>query len=718
MQESFYQGNNPDAIRQRQQEIDALEKRLAELKRQQQMYAQSQQMCPPMNGQPQAIPQQMPSQGMPLQQQYAQQMYVPPQQRQQWSSPGQQRQMPQKDVEKTIGKIVMGICASVLIFISFIFFAMLVLPYLNDAIKMLMMYSISGGFTLAGALLLMRDKENKGFIALMGCGIGGIYISIFLRTVYFGAMNEIVFYICLFIWAVCVCVLSRLRSNIFLIIGQIGINLSVMTGVGMCNDRNSAGQLLLVVIYNLIAQSVFYFTHFRKEYKQNLINQIGWTVGMYVLLTGGCEDYAADALAGACVGIVAVLTALVPIALSMTAHHIDVKQNVTFGVFNSLYLWAAFCVYTDRLDNSVASVVAAIILILFLVVLELRIPQMNHVGKIVLQCSVFLMLDIAVLNIELWNRYAAMVPLALGCLIYGFCRGNAVYKAAGLAYAILLLSNPMSHGLMVIWGILLAVCTVVLWLCFRQQYRPWMKMVGYLLILCILTSNLPFITEGIWNIGEWKVVLILAVPALLNILVSKIPVLYRDLRTGAEERDFRIETGVIQIVLMVVAYLLMILLRNLNTTIAVILLGMIVTFANSYSLIKRDENGWMGVYVGAKAVLWVFFAAIALKAPSILISVAGLLAALACVVTGFAVGVRTGHGAKQIRIFGLVMVLICLLKLILFDLPYDSTLLRALGFFISGVLCFVISLVYNLADKYFMRKNEKNSCNRENHHVY
>lgn len=702
MQENFYQGNNVDAIRQRQQEIDALEKRLAELKRQQQMYTQSQQMCPPMNGQPQAIPQQMPSQGMPPQQQYAQQMYVPPQQRQQWSPSGQQ--MPQKDVEKTIGKTVMGICASVLIFISFIFFAMLVLPYLNDTIKMLMMYSISGGFTLAGALLLMHDKENKAFIALMGCGVGAIYISVFLSTVYFGAMNEIVFYICLFVWAVFVCVFSKLHSGIFLIIGQLGINLSVMAGVSMCNDRNNVNQLLVVAIYNLIAQTVFYFSHFRKGYKENLINQIGWAVGMYVILAGGCEDYAADALAGACVGIVAVLTALVPFVLSMTAHHIDVKQNVTFGVFNSLYLWAAFCVYTDRLDNSVASVVAAIILILFLVVLELRIPQMNHVGKIVLQCSVFLMLDIVVLNIELWNRYAAMAPLALGCLIYGFCRGNAVYKAAGLAYAILLLSNPMSHGMMVIWGILLAMCTVVLWLCFRQQYRPWMKMVGYLLMLCVLTSNLPFATEGIRNIGEWKLVLVLAVPVLLNILVSKVPLLYRDLRTGEEERDFRIETGVMQIVLMVVSYLLMILLRSRSTTIAAILLGMLVTFTNSYGLMKRDENGWMGVYVGAKAVLWVFFAAIALKAPSILISVAGLLAALSCVVTGFVVGVRTGRGAKQIRIFGLVMVLICLLKLIMFDLPYDSTLFHALGFFISGVLCFAISLVYNLADKYFMRK--------------
>lgn len=704
MQENFYQVSNADAIRQRQQEIDALEKRLAELKGG--MPPQMQQPVPPQMQQ--CMPPQMVQQQMYRQ---SQQMYQQSQQWQQWNPAGQQVQTQKKDVEKTIGKTVMGICASMLIFISFIFFAMLVLPYLNDAIKMVMMYSISGIITLAGGLLLMRDKENKAFIALTGCGIGAIYISIFLSAVYFDVMSEIAFYICLFIWAVFVCVFSRLRSNIFLIIGQIGINLSVIVGVGMCDDRNNVNQLLFVVIYSLIAQVVFYFSHFRREYKENLINQIGWAVGTYVVLVGGAADYAVEELSGICIGVLVVLTALVPIVLSMTVHRVDVKQNATFGLFNSLYLWAAFYMYSDRLDNSIAYVVAVFILILFLVMLELRIPQMNHAGKVVLQCTVFLMINIAALCIDTWKMYAAMAPFAIGCLIYGFCRKNTVYKIAGLAYAVLLLSNPMGHGLMTIWGVLLAVCTVALWLCFRQQYRPWMKAVGYLMILYILTSNLPFITEDIWDIGEWKSILVLAIPTVLNVLVSKIPVLYRDLRTGEEERDFRIETGVIQIVLMVVSYLLMILMRDLSTTIAAVLLGMIVTFMNSYSLIKRDENGWMGIYVGAKAVLWVFFAAIALEAPGILISVVGLLVALACVVVGFVAGMQTGRSAKQIRIFGLVMVLICLLKLILLDLPYDSILLRALGFFISGVLCFVISLVYNLADKYFMGKSEKSSCN-------
>ena len=675
---------------------------------------QPQQVPPQQMAQPRMQQQANQGQSMPQQMnwqaQQPQQMNQQPrmaQQRQQWKPVGQQVQTGQKDVEKTIGKTVMGICASVLIFISFIFFAALVFPFLNDVVKMIVMYGFSAVFTLVGGLLLMRDKENMAFIALTGCGIGAIYISTIISALCFGVMNDIVLYSCLFLWAVLVCVLSRLRSNVFLIIGQIGINISMIVAVGFGEDQRDANEFLFFVGYNLIAQLIFYFSHFRREYKQNLINQIGWAVGLYAVLVGSTENYAMEGLVGVCIGTLVVLTALVPIGLSLTVHRVDEKQNATFGLFNSLYLWAGFYAYSDRLDNDIAYVLALLVFILFLVVLELRIPQMNHAGKVVLQCTVFLMLDLALISVDFLEKYAAMAPLAMGCFVYGFCRKNTVYKIAGLAYVVLLLSNPMSHGAMVVWAVLLTVCVVVLWACDRQQYRPWMKAVGYPILLYILLSNILFITEDFWDIGEWEAVLAIAIPAVLNAIVSKIPILYRDLRTGEEEREFRIETGVIQIVLIVVSYLMMATMRDLGTTIVMIMLGAIVTFTNCYSVIKRDETGWMGIYVATKVVLWAFFALIALEAPSILVSVIGLLVALGCIVVGFAAGMQTGRSLKQIRIFGLVMVLICLLKLILIDLPYDSILLRAISFFISGVLCFAISLIYNMVDKHLMKNGNR-----------
>ena len=64
---------------------------------------------------------------------------------------------------------------------------------------------------------------------------------------------------------------------------------------------------------------------------------------------------------------------------------------------------------------------------------------------------------------------------------------------------------------------------------------------------------------------------------------------------------------------------------------------------------------------------------------------------------------------KALRVCGLVLVLLCVVKLVLVDIRYDNVLLRAAGFFVGGILCFGISLVYNLVDKWMgRRENAKN----------
>ena len=90
-----------------------------------------------------------------------------------------------KDLEKTIGKSLMGIFASVLIFISLILFATLLLPYFNDTAKMITTYIISFAFLGVGVVKLKKDPDNKFFTALTGCGMGALYISLLLSNMYF-----------------------------------------------------------------------------------------------------------------------------------------------------------------------------------------------------------------------------------------------------------------------------------------------------------------------------------------------------------------------------------------------------------------------------------------------------------------------------------------------------------------------------------------------------
>jgi uncharacterized membrane protein len=58
-----------------------------------------------------------------------------------------------------------------------------------------------------------------------------------------------------------------------------------------------------------------------------------------------------------------------------------------------------------------------------------------------------------------------------------------------------------------------------------------------------------------------------------------------------------------------------------------------------------------------------------------------------------------GLSAKAVRIYGLVITNISIVKLLLLDITYNSTLEKAAGFFVCGVLCFVISFIYSRIDR-------------------
>ena len=102
--------------------------------------------------------------------------------------------------ELLMGKSLMGIFASVLIFISLILFATLVLPMLSDTAKILILYIFSFALMIAGIFLLKKDSHNKLYISISGCGTGAIFISLLLSNMYFKIINEITLYLFIFVY--------------------------------------------------------------------------------------------------------------------------------------------------------------------------------------------------------------------------------------------------------------------------------------------------------------------------------------------------------------------------------------------------------------------------------------------------------------------------------------------------------------------------------------
>jgi uncharacterized membrane protein len=115
---------------------------------------------------------------------------------------------------------------------------------------------------------------------------------------------------------------------------------------------------------------------------------------------------------------------------------------------------------------------------------------------------------------------------------------------------------------------------------------------------------------------------------------------------------------------------------------------------NSINLLRRyDKNIGVGGYVGLKYTWLLVTILNALNAPSVMVSISCLLFAIICILIGFRLLI------KPIRVYGLALSILSVAKLSLIDINYDNLAGRAAGFFVCGVLCFGVSLVYNMIDK-------------------
>ncbi|MBQ8805966.1 MAG: DUF2339 domain-containing protein [Bacteroidaceae bacterium] len=113
-----------------------------------------------------------------------------------------------KNMENIVGKNILGIVATILMFIGVFAFGTLIFASLTDVIKVIGMFILA--FAITGFGLFLTKKRNDVFAnCVTGCGIGVLYISIFLTHLYYGMINDITTFVFIFLWSVGVSVLSK-----------------------------------------------------------------------------------------------------------------------------------------------------------------------------------------------------------------------------------------------------------------------------------------------------------------------------------------------------------------------------------------------------------------------------------------------------------------------------------------------------------------------------
>ncbi|MDE6686771.1 MAG: hypothetical protein K2K17_05605, partial [Lachnospiraceae bacterium] len=201
-------------------------------------------------------------------------------------SPPSNTKKQEKSLENVVGRNLMGILASILIFIGMILFATVAYESFSRTARMFSIYAVSGVLLVIG-LVGMHKNRNAFYLSLAGCGVGAVYISLFLTYGYFELINGIVLYILLALWSVVVFFLGGKGSLLFKTIGQSGVLISAFYGTVMQFMEMKSPALLsftLVLMFYYIAVTVFYLLMDRTNgYKANLPFLIMDFIGAVIL---------------------------------------------------------------------------------------------------------------------------------------------------------------------------------------------------------------------------------------------------------------------------------------------------------------------------------------------------------------------------------------------------------------------------------------------------
>lgn len=144
----------------------------------------------------------------------------------------------------------------------------------------------------------------------------------------------------------------------------------------------------------------------------------------------------------------------------------------------------------------------------------------------------------------------------------------------------------------------------------------------------------------------------------------------------------------------------------------IVRLALILAVVGLYFLIARDlminyiKFVWVQVVIGLTALFIVNAVCNGLSNLFTIVyifSIASMITALVCIAVGFIAK------AKGLRIYGLIVVMLCVIKLVTIDISGADSMARVAAFVIGGIVCFIISGIYNKVESRLIKHEHQDA---------
>ncbi|MBO4365286.1 MAG: hypothetical protein J5804_03220, partial [Eggerthellaceae bacterium] len=210
----------------------------------------------------------------------------PPSFQKQPASPGIPRPWAGKSeegsLESWVGRNALGVVASILVFLGLVFLGITVAPQLSDQMKVAVLFILSGVLT-AGGTALSLYKKNGFTSAVMGCGAGSLFISVFITHLYFNMIGDVAAYALVLAWmGLCLALIRKTDSLLLAIVLQLGLAISVCLGYYGSLD---ASRIALLLGYQVAASVIVIGGNllvYRRMYRVSLV------LGLVLSIVASC----------------------------------------------------------------------------------------------------------------------------------------------------------------------------------------------------------------------------------------------------------------------------------------------------------------------------------------------------------------------------------------------------------------------------------------------
>ena len=582
------------------------------------------------------------------------------------------------DIEKFIGKSWMGIMASVLIFISIIMFAVVLLPFMSDTVKMCIMYAVSIAF-IVGGLVLHRKCGNLYYMILSACGMGALYISMLLSNIYFKAIGDIPLYLFILIWAAGIAIVAKNSIRTFNIIGNIGIVFSVFLGTQKCIDYEDVIKFIVLLLFFIVSEIVYSVLN-QKFLVSNSISNIA---GIIVCTVG----YVCIDISNLFIVFVLIATCAVQLV------YLSLRKIRPYFIFNTIYKWLIYLLFNfyifsgicgDAVVFEILIYVLSFISIFFVNLYYMKFALVDKFySKLVIEIIDIITITCIIMTAD-YPGYIFIFLVPLVFMVIGILRKDEKYLIAATAtLAISIFKNNMA-----VIGILILVCSgllIVYYQRIKSRTSDIIRACNSIIIrITVVQLLLRFFDYVNFNEDICGTIVIFAI-VILDMLFK-----YR-LSNGRQDKAV-VYTAYASNVVCGIVIMAMLTVQEGITYYLTLLLGCAVFMNNVARFIKSNQM-WKQLYAMIKITLYIIVVFETLQSATILLSVFLFVAAIIWVSIGFEIN------AKTVRLYGLVTAILSIVKLFLLDLQYNSSLTRAIGFFVCGILAFLISFIYNQFEK-------------------